>query len=274
VRAKFEQEGWRVVELTRNQGTEEMRDGRAIAFRLGEEIAVENLRGARALVHCAYDFSLRKWEDIHRINVLGSDKLFRAAHAAGVEKRVFISSISAYEDCRSLYGKAKLEIENRLRAVGVLSLRPGLIYGDKPKGIVGSLVKQAGKSKLLPLLGGGEQMLYLSHQEDLARAIFDYANGRIPAVPEPITAAHEQGWTFRAILEEFARVQHRKLRLIKAPWRPVWLAIKCCELCGIKLDFRSDSLVSLMYQNPAPEFEPARRLGMKFRPYAAEKLRL
>jgi len=274
VKSRFESEGWRVVELTRKPGAEEMQAGAAIPFRLGEEIPPERLRGVGALVHCAYDFSWRSWEKIHSVNVLGAEKLFQAGRSAGVGKLIFISSISAFEDCKSLYGKAKLEIEQRLKSTGALLLRPALIYGDQPKGIVGSLVKQAKNSRVLPLMGGGVQKLYFSHHDDLTRVMLDFADGRFSAGPAPITVAHEQGWTFRSILETLARVQGNKPRFVRVPWRPVWLAIKCCELLHLPLDFRSDSLVSLMHQNPHPSFEPARKLGLQFRPFRAESLKL
>ncbi len=274
IKDKFLQEGWNVVELIRNPDTEAVRAGKAISFRLGEDISPQQLRGADALVHCAYDFSLRDWNNIHFINVLGTEKLFAAARLAGVGQRVFISSMSAFEGCQSLYGKAKLEVEQKLAASDVLLVRPGLIYGDHPQGIVGNLVKQAKNSSLLPLFGDGSQILYLSHQVDLSQLMCDSASGRLPTASGPLTAAHEQGWTFRSILEGLAEAQGKKLRFIKVPWRPVWLVIKCAELIHVPLAFRSDSLVSLMHQNLHPSFDLARQMGLKFRPFQPNNLKL
>jgi len=272
VKAKFLEKGWKVIEFIRNPDAESVRAGRAIPFRLGDELAAQSLAGANTLVHCAHDFSLRDWNTIHAVNVRGAEKLFATARQAGVEKQAFISSMSAFEGCRSLYGRAKLEVEKMLSDSGGLLLRPGLIYGDHPEGIFGKLVKQAKNSSVLPLFGDGSQLLYLSHQTDLARVIYDYANEQIPAVSGPISAAHEKGWAFRSILEGLA--QGQKLRFINVPWRPVWLFIKCAELAHLPFDFRSDSLVSLMHQNPNPSFELTRRLGLQFRPFEPDKLNL
>jgi nucleoside-diphosphate-sugar epimerase len=274
VKARFQQAGWKVVELTRNPSTEELAEGRAIQFHLGGEISVGQLPRADALVHCAHDFTLYDWEKIHAVNVLGAEKLFQAARAAGVGRRIFISSMSAFEGCQSLYGRAKLEIEKRVQAEDIFLARPGLIYGDHPSGIFGNLVKQAGHSALLPLPGGGRQVLCLTHQDDLCELILQQAAGEIPATPEPVTAAHEQGWTFRSILEELARAQGRRPRFVPVPWRLAWLAIKTGEVCRLPLKFRSDSLVSLMNQNPHPSFELTRRLGLKFRPFQPQTLKL
>ncbi len=274
IESKFQQEGWNVVELIRNPDAEAVRAGRAIAFKLGEDISPQQLRGADALVHCAYDFSLRAWDEIYSTNVLGAERLFTAAREAGIGKRVFISSMSAFQGCQSLYGKAKLETEQKLSASDVFLIRPGLIYGDHPQGIVGNLVKQAKNSAILPLFGDGSQILYLSHQADLSQMICDHAGGQLPAVSGPITAAHEQGWTFRSILEGLAGAQGKKLRFVQVPWRPVWLLIKCAELAHLPLAFRSDSLVSLMHQNLHPSFDLTRQLGLKFRPFQPKSLKL
>ena len=270
IKARFQQEDWNVVDLVRNPKPEEVKACKATLFTLSEGISPRALQGAKALVHCAYDFSLRDWKYIREINVLGTQKLFDAAKSAGVERRVFISSMSAYEDCKSLYGRAKLEAEKLLP--GALSLRPGLIYGNHPQGMVGKLVKQVRRASILPIFNDGCQVLYLSHEEDLSQVIYDFASGRISAPQEPVIVAHEKGWTFRSILEELARSQGKKLRFINIPWRPLWVVIKCCELCRIPIDFRSDSLISLLNQNLHPSFAPARQLKLSFRPFEVEKL--
>ncbi|HXC98636.1 MAG TPA: NAD-dependent epimerase/dehydratase family protein, partial [Verrucomicrobiae bacterium] len=251
-----------------------IRDGRAIQFRLGGGISTGQLPQADVLLHCAHDFTLYDWKKIHDINVLGAERLFEAARTAGVNRQVFISSMSAFEGCKSMYGRAKLEIEKRIQSGNVFAVRPGLIYGEHPGGIFGNLVKQTGHSMALPLLGGGRQVLCLTHQEDLCEVILRHTSGEIPAGPEPVTAAHEQGWAFRSILEGLARAQGRRPRFFPVPWRLAWLLIKGGEVCHLPLRFRSDSLVSLMNQNPHPSFEPTRRLGLKFRPFQPETLKL
>ena len=128
--------GWRVTAWTRQP---EPGTG-AVAFRLGQEVDPNRLKGAHALVHCAYDFGPRRWEDITAINVTGSQKLLAAGREAGVRSVVFISSLSAFAGCRSLYGKAKLEIESAAQAIGAHIIRPGLVYCDSPGGMFGRLV--------------------------------------------------------------------------------------------------------------------------------------
>ena len=273
VAATFQAAGWRVVELVRKPSAEAVRAGRAVDFALDRELAPGQLRGADALVHCAYDFSGRSWADIERTNVAGSRRLLAAARADGVKATVFISTMSAFAGCRSLYGRAKLAIE-RDAPSGTLILRPGLIHGDTPRGMFGNLVAQVKKSRRVPIFGDGGQVLYLTHQADLCRTIHDFCTRGAPAGPDPVIAAHDQGWTFRQILEEIARARGKRIGFLPLPWHLVWLGIKTFETIGVPLSFRSDSLVSLMNQDLQPSFAATHAAGFVFRPFNAAALRL
>src|SRR4051812_36344711 len=105
LRFHLERAGWKVIGWTRHP-----KPG-GVAFRLGENVSSRQLEGVEAVVHCAYDFKARGWHEIQAVNVNGSRRFLQAARDAGVKKLVFISSISAFPGCRSLYGKAKMEIE-------------------------------------------------------------------------------------------------------------------------------------------------------------------
>ena len=47
----------------------------AVSFQLGQEVQAKNFSDTTALVHCAYDFKARKWNEIVAKNVRGSEKL-------------------------------------------------------------------------------------------------------------------------------------------------------------------------------------------------------
>jgi len=189
LKGQLERAGWRVTAWTRQPepGTGE------VAFRLGQEVDPSLFKGAQALVHCAYDFEPRRWEEIAAINVNGSQKLLAAARAAGVRQVVFISSLSAFAGCRSLYGRAKMEIEGFARSTGAFVIRPGLVYSDNPGGMFGRLVQQVRGARFVPIIWGGRQVQYLLHDEDLGQVVKGCLEGRVPAGVEPITVAHQRG---------------------------------------------------------------------------------
>lgn len=265
--AHFRRAGWEVRELIREPSAEAVARGEAARFVLGEPVAPEALAGVQALVHCAYDFRPRAWAEIVSVNVNGSAALFAAARQAGVGEIVLISTMSAFEDARSDYGRAKMLIEAKAREAGARIVRPGLVWGDEPGGMFGSLVKQVRGARVLPVFSGGVQTLYLVHGHDLGDFILRCCEGGVPAFSRPLTAAHPRGWTLREILAEIARGLGKTVRLVPVPWLPVWILLKMLESCGVRLGFRSDSLFSLTHQNPHPDFSENERLKLACRPF-------
>jgi len=266
----FAARGWEILELTRRPKP----GARAVAFQLGAEITPPALAGVTALVHCAYDFKPLRWDEIRAVNVEGTRKVLQAACAAGIGKIVCLSSISAYDGCRSLYGRAKLEIEKIALDNGALAIRPGLVYGSGPGGMFGKLAAQVRNSSVIPMIGDGSQIQFLVHNEDLSAFIEKFAAGKIQVAPRVLTAAHGQPWPFKQLLLEIARGLDKKVKFIPLPWRLVWAGLKSAETCGLRLNFRSDSLVSLMHQNPSPDFGPNAEAGLICRPFQVETLHL
>jgi nucleoside-diphosphate-sugar epimerase len=267
VKNYFAAHGWEILELVRQPKS----GARAVKFQLGEEILPSSFENVSALVHCAYDLKLVRREEIRAVNVEGSRKILDAAHAAKISKIIFVSSISAFDGCRSLYGQAKLEIEKIALGNGALVIRPGLVYGNHPGGMVGKLVAQIRKSSVIPMIGGS-QMQFLVHDEDLCAFIEKFADGKIEIAPRILTAANEQPLAFRQLLVEIARALGKKPKFIPLPWRLVWTGLKSAEMCGLKLNFRSDSLVSLMHPNSRPDFSANAGVGLNCRLFQIEKL--
>jgi nucleoside-diphosphate-sugar epimerase len=263
IKGYFAAHGWDILELTRQPKP----GPTGIQFQLGAEISPSALAGVDALIHCAYDFKPLRWDEIRAVNVAGSKKLFQAARAAGVEKVIAISSISAYDGCRSLYGKAKLEMEKLALDGGALVIRPGLVYGSGPGGMFGKLAAQVRQLSVIPMIGDGSQIQFLVHNEDLSAFLEKFAADQIKIPPQILTAANEQPWPFKRLLLEIAGALDKKPKFIPLPWRFVWAGLKSAELCGLKLNFRSDSLVSLMYQNPKPDFSENSKVGLVCRPF-------
>lgn len=250
--AELERAGWKVRPLSRNPG-----EG-GVRFQLGSEISPEALRGASALIHCAYDFSSGDYLEVHQVNVEGTRRLFAAARAAGIERIMQVSSMSAFDGCLSNYGRIKMDLEALAREVGASVVRPGLVYGAKAGGVFGQLVKVAGKGGLVPLIGNGLQVQYLVHEEDLARALTEWCEGKNwPTVS--VTIAHEKPLTMKGIIQTLSR---KSLFFVPIPARAVLLGLRVAESLGLKLGFRSDSLVGLLHPNLQPDFSAQRSLGL------------
>ena len=113
---------------------------------------VSLFRGADVVVHLAW--LIQPSRDVHamrQVNVIGSERVFRAAAAAGVKALIHGSSVGAYSPgpkdravdeqwptdgvATSFYSRHKAEVERRLDRfeaelpdIRVVRLRPGLIF--------------------------------------------------------------------------------------------------------------------------------------------------
>lgn len=274
IAASLQHNGWTIREFRHTVGTSVENQKAVVSYSLGSEISPASFSNVTALVHCAYDFRPTTWEDIRAVNVIGSVKLLRAAQAAGVQKIIFISTLSAFTGCRSLYGRAKLEAEKEALQIDAIVIRPGLVFGSHSGGVLGALNKVVTRSKFVPLIGNGIQRLYLAHEEDLSLLVSQVCEGEVPPLAHPIVAASENGMTLREILLTLGAAQQKNLIFVPLPWRLVWFGLRCSEIMGLPIGFRSDSLISLLNQNPNPDFALTARSGVRFRDFTAETLAL
>ena len=217
------------------------------------------------LIHCAYDFRPHRRADIEQVNGDGSIRLFESARLAGIPHRIFISTMSAYEGCASNYGRVKLRVEQEVLRTGGIVLRPGLVYGDRMGGMMGTLAGLIEKSQLVPLIGDGRQALYLIHEADLGDLVAHVSSQPVGVVSRPVTAAHPEVMTFRQILAAISAAKGRRTTFLPLPWRLVWLTLRLVELSGLRLGMRSDSVVSLVHQNPSPDFTYLAASGLRVR---------
>ena len=230
-------------------------------FDLVDGVRTDVLRDCDVLVHCAYDFCCRDWENILETNVRGSQKLLDSARRAGVAKTIVVSSMSAFEGCKSLYGKAKLLIEQGARRSGAAIVRPGLIYDEQAEGMVGALRKMLNISPVLPLIGMGEQKLYLIHCEDLCRFIELLAIAKTPLVDQPMALAYEQPFSLKEILRIMAQAQGRTVLLIPFPSGVIYWGLRGVEAMGLKTRISSDSLLGLLHYDRQISFAQMHQFG-------------
>jgi nucleoside-diphosphate-sugar epimerase len=264
--------GWTVLSLSRRESLaqdeirwslDEGSDSGPIP--LSEEL---RRREVSAVVHAAWDLRLVHPRDLERINVQGSLRLLDQARAAGVSRFVFISTISAFDEAESYYGKTKLAVEREVARQGGVVIRPGLVYGERPGGMFGALKAQAGKGAIIPLLGNGRYTQYLVHEDDLAATVVAALSVE-KAPPKPVTVAHSEGWPLRSLMRQLAQSAGSEARFVSVPWPLVYWGLKLTEATGLKLSFRSDSVIGLVRHNRRPDLN-ASLLGVSPRPFTGQ----
>jgi nucleoside-diphosphate-sugar epimerase len=248
--------GWTVVSLSRREklGENEIRWSLDQASHSGLNALTEELRRREvsAVVHAAWDLQLVRPRDLEGVNVQGSIRLLDAARAADVPRFVFISTISAFDEAESYYGRTKLAVEREVTRQGGVVIRPGLVYGERPGGMFGALKTQASRGAIIPLLGNGRYTQYLVHEEDLAAAVVAAVSAE--EVPQkPVTVAHPEGWPLRSLMQQLAQSAGNNPRFVSVPWPLVYQGLRLTEAAGLKLGFRSDSVIGLVRHNRHPD---------------------
>ncbi len=272
---KMKASGWSVLRLQRQKIIGAETGDAIIPFKLGEKIDSSSLEGVNLLIHCAYDFSLNSWEKIQEININGTKLLFDAANEAKVGLTVFISSMHAFEGCRTLYGKAKLAGEKYVIDHGGIVIRPGTLYIEKDDKLYGG---QAGGTlqlfeklfritPVIPILYSRKPTIYTSHIDDLC-ALIEEAVSKKDIIDKPICAVNMTPMTIKQFLIKIKERQHKnKVLFIPVPWRIPWLLLVFLERINIKLSFRSESILGFIDQNPDPDFSPFENLKTRIRSF-------
>lgn len=262
-------DGWDVVGLGRRPaGIEGAADA---AFRLGDPVDPGALAGLDALVHCAWDFGQRSWKGMEEVNVRGSRRLFEAAREAGVGRLIHISTVSASGVPRSMYGRAKLFTEGAALERGGTVVRPGLLYGGEPGGMVGMLTSLVRALPVVPVLVGPDRPLFLAHEDDVTALVGKVAGGAETS-PGPLVAASSDPHTLREVLGAIAESEGRRRLFVRVPWRAAYLPLRAAEAIRLPLPIRSDSALSIATLDPDPFAWGTTPSSVPFRPFDATGL--
>jgi nucleoside-diphosphate-sugar epimerase len=236
-------------------------DQRARRYALGTPLEDSTLDGVELVVHAAYDLSVQG-ADIRTVNLLGSLPLLEGLAERG-GRVLLISSLSAFEGARSQYGRTKLELERAVLERDGIVLRPGLVFGEHGGGLFAAMSGALSKRAFVPLIGGGSQRLFVTHDEHLSELVAAIVSGRVPA-EGPLFAAHEVPTTLRAIAAQIAGAHGRRLRAIPLPPALVRAGLALAEAAGVRTPFRSDSLRSLQYPIPLDQVSALARSPVVF----------
>jgi len=261
----FSSRGDEVVALTRRRPERAVSEWRH--FDLGEPVDATIFQDVGALIHAAWVLSGKDTTQLWRQNVIGSRRLIEAAVTAGVPKVVFVSSMSAYFGTRQTYGLMKLAAERTALDSGCAVVRPGLVYGESPGGMAGTL----GKIARLPLWPRFKSAkLFLAHEDDVAQAIarvvdhYDELSGEIMGLANP------QSLDLLSILAGLSP-ERRSRPSLPVPAAPVMATLRLLERAGVPFPFRSDSLLGLIESaDSLPGQQHLVKQGVEFRTLGGE----
>jgi nucleoside-diphosphate-sugar epimerase len=254
VAAALRAAGWNIRELTRSDAS------------LEHGASASSFDDADVAVHCAWSFDARGRDRMTLLNVSGSTRLLDQAAAAGVGRQIVISSVGAFPGCRSLYGQAKLAVEEHARSLAGVVIRPGLVWGPGGGGLLGAIDHAARRLPVIPVLAGEDKKIYLAHEDDVGALVAHLAEARLPA--GPVVAAAPVPLSMAAVVRTLAARAGRAPRVVHVPWQLAWGALRSLELAGLRPPFRSDSVIGLVGADPDPFAHGERPDPLAFRPFA------
>lgn len=257
---RFSSRGDAVVALTRRRPERAVSEWRH--FELGRPLDATIFQDVNALVHAAWVLSGKDTSQLWHENVIGSRRLIEAAVAAGVQKVVFVSSMSAYFGTRQTYGLMKLAVERTALDLGCVVVRPGLVYGESPGGMAGTLRKIA-RLPLWPRFGSAK--LFLAHEDDVAQAIARAIDHNDELSGEVLGLANPQSVDLPSILAGLSP-EHKRRLSVPVPGGLVMAVLRLLEGAGVPFPFRSDSLLGLIESaDLLPGQEHLVQQGVEFR---------
>jgi nucleoside-diphosphate-sugar epimerase len=256
----FSNRGDEVVALTRRRPERAVSDWRH--FELDQPVDETTFQGVNTLIHAAWVLSGKDTSELWRENVIGSRRLIEAAVAAGVQKVVFVSSMSAYFGTRQTYGLMKLAVERTALDLGCAVVRPGLVYGESPGGMGGTL-RKISRLPLWPNFKSAK--LFLAHEDDVAQAIATIIDHYDELSGEAMGLANAQSVDLPSIFAGLSPEHKRRLSL-PVPAVLVMAVLRLLESAGVPFPFRSDSLLGLIESaDLLPGQERLARQGVEFR---------
>jgi len=244
-------------------------DGSVRHLDLGQPADRGVFDGVSCLIHAAWDLSetdpRRAWE----LNVAGSKRLLETALDAGVQRVIFISSMSAYFGTRQPYGLMKLAVERAVLEAHQVVVRPGLVYGAHSGGMFLTLAKLA-HLPVIPVFRGAQQ--YTLHVDDFISALSTLVSSR--DVPSAVIGlANETPTSFKDIMQTLAEAADSSAKTVVVPWHALLALLRAAERLGVVLPVRSDSLLGLVRPAPGvPGADVAAQLGLTFRPFSRDQL--
>lgn len=204
------------------------------------------LEGVQSIVHLAARVHVMRetasdaLAEFRRANVEGTLNLARQAASAGVQRFVFVSSVKVNGEAGTYresdqpaptdaYGQSKLEAENGLREIaastglGVVVIRPPLVYGPGAKGNFRTLVRAVERGIPLPL-GAVRNRRSLVARDNLVDFIvrcLDHPAAR----GETFFVSDGEDMSTTTLIRRIANAMERPTRLIPVPAALLWSAL-------------------------------------------------
>ncbi len=258
--AFFLNKGWHVKALVHYLNSTPTDAVSYYQYELEREPDISVFNNCDCIIHCAYA-KQSKGIDAYSVNVKGTEKLIVASRKAGVQKTIFISSISSKEDALSVYGKQKYACEKLFNPDDDLIIRPGLIIGNG--GMFAKMKEYLQKSRIVPLISGGNQPMQVINANDLCEAIFLSLQKNLSGT---YCLASNESLTYKEFYSLLCNQLGRKPIFISIPYSFLYFFLTVAESLSIRLAITRENLLGLKMQTRLVTIPDLEKIGISLKP--------
>ena len=155
---------------------------------------------------------------------------------------VFLSSFSSRADAHSYYGRSKHALEQELDPERDLILRPGLVLAAGAGGLFQRLCTAVERATLVPVFGGGRQVVQTVHVQDLCLCLERALDMDLTGA---LDVAEPDGLTYAQLLREIRARTGGRCHLVPLPLHPVLWALRVSEALRLPAPVTSENLQGL-----------------------------
>ena len=193
------------------------------------------------VIHLAWDMNERKREKSYFVNVEGTKKFLNNLSSDIRGRTIYLSSLSADKNSKSVYGYHKYLIEEEILNFGGKVLRAAIVCDNNlEEGFVGKLKKLAMTFKILPNFWGKSPVFQITYIDDIVLNIKNIIQEKETKAVSNIFSS--EPLNFRSLI---LKITNKPPLLIRLPWSLGYLFLKSIELFGINIGVSSDSILSL-----------------------------
>jgi len=174
--------------------------------------------------------------------------LFKACQQHSIKKVIQISSLGANDSAIVPYHKTKKLADDYLiqSTLDYLIIKPSLIYGEGGESY--RFFKKLSNLPLIPLIGGGQQMIQPVHIGVLVNVITTYLKSSIKG-QKIIDVVGPKAISYQHWMQSL-RTKNTKIRFLSIPFKLMMFIAKIANLFGAKL-LSPDNLTMLKQNNTA-----------------------
>ena len=227
------------------------------------EWAIGDLADTRALTD-----ALRGEDALVNIASLGfgnADSILRAAHEAGIQRAIFISTTAIFTQLNARSKQARMEAERLIQAsrLQYTILRPTMIYGSRRDRNMWRLIQFIRFSPVVPVFGDGDSLQQPIYVDDVAQAVLRCLQSET-TIGKCYNLAGKDPLTYNEVIDTIATLMNRRIWKLHIPSIPVVSLLGLFERLRIPFPIKAEQVLRLN-ENKSFSYEEA-QTGFEFRP--------